>query len=106
MEEGIREGVVRPLPTTLFHSNQLEAAFRYMAQGRHIGKVVISTCDKEGKLPAVIVPRFSCYPDRSYLVTGGLGGFGLELVQWLVEHGMLGMLFIMYFSFKSDDILI
>jgi acyl transferase domain-containing protein/NADPH:quinone reductase-like Zn-dependent oxidoreductase/acyl carrier protein len=25
--------------------------------------------------------------DRTYLVTGGLGGFGLATAQWLVEHG-------------------
>ena len=25
--------------------------------------------------------------DRTYLITGGLGGFGLALAVWLVEHG-------------------
>ena len=87
MEEGIKSGVVKPLPTTCFLNNQLEQAFRYMAQGKHIGKVVISTQDESGQLPAAVIPRFSCLPNKSYLVTGGLGGFGLELVQWLVGQG-------------------
>ena len=83
----MKSGVVKPLPTTCFLNNQLEQAFRYMAQGKHIGKVVISTTDGAGQLPAVVLPKFSCQPDKSYIVTGGLGGFGLELVQWLAEHG-------------------
>lgn len=41
LEEGIKNGVVKPLQTTLFNREEIEAAFRYMAQGKHIGKVVI-----------------------------------------------------------------
>ena len=32
-------------------------------------------------------PRFHCHPHKSYIITGGLGGFGLELATWLAEHG-------------------
>ena len=28
-----------------------------------------------------------CRPDRSYVVTGGVGGFGLALADWLVDQG-------------------
>lgn len=87
MEAGMRSGVVQPLPTTCFYNDQLEQAFRFMSQGKHIGKVVLNTRDQAGHLPSVVVPRFSCPPDKSYVVTGGLGGFGLELVQWLAEQG-------------------
>lgn len=31
--------------------------------------------------------RTFCSPSQSYIVTGGLGGFGLELAQWLTERG-------------------
>lgn len=31
--------------------------------------------------------QFVCDPDKSYVITGGLGGFGLELATWLVERG-------------------
>eukprot|EP00116_Pleurobrachia_bachei_P007907 sb/3468169/ len=85
--DGMKSGVVRPLPTTTFHNNQLEGAFRYMAQGKHIGKVVISTKSENGAPPSSIVPRFSAAEEKCYLVTGGLGGFGLELVQWLADQG-------------------
>src|SRR5262249_13195026 len=28
-----------------------------------------------------------CRPDGTYLITGGLGGVGLEVARWLVERG-------------------
>ncbi|GBN07111.1 Fatty acid synthase, partial [Araneus ventricosus] len=31
--------------------------------------------------------RTACNPEKSYVIIEGLGGFGLELCQWLVERG-------------------
>lgn len=31
--------------------------------------------------------RTFCPPSHAYIITGGLGGFGLELAQWLTERG-------------------
>lgn len=41
LKDGIAGGVVRPLHTTVFQRQEVEQAFRYMAQGKHIGKVVL-----------------------------------------------------------------
>lgn len=41
LRAGIRDGVVRPLRCTVFPKDQVEGAFRYMAQGKHIGKVLV-----------------------------------------------------------------
>ena len=41
MKDGIASGVVRPLKATTFHREEVEGAFRFMAQGKHIGKVLI-----------------------------------------------------------------
>ena len=41
LTEGIKSGAVRPLNSTLFERDNVEGAFRFMAQGKHIGKVVI-----------------------------------------------------------------
>lgn len=41
LQKGIKDGVVKPLRTTVFNRDEIEAAFRYMAQGKHIGKVII-----------------------------------------------------------------
>ena len=41
LSEGIKTGTVKPLQTIVFNTDQVEDAFRYMAQGKHIGKVLI-----------------------------------------------------------------
>lgn len=41
LKEGIQGGVVQPLKTTVFKREQVEEAFRFMAQGKHIGKVLL-----------------------------------------------------------------
>ncbi len=52
-------------------------AFRFMAQARHIGKVVVTHPAGGGQVR----------PDGAYLVTGGTGALGLAVAGWLVERG-------------------
>jgi len=93
--EGIKTGAVVPLPTSVFNDQQVEQAFRFMASGKHIGKVVIKVRDEEDGKKAVqpkarlinAIPRTYMHPEKSYILVGGLGGFGLELTNWLVTRG-------------------
>lgn len=39
VNDGIATGAVRPLSRTVFDRDDVEQAFRYMAAGKHIGKV-------------------------------------------------------------------
>uniref|UniRef100_A0A915D6Q3 Fatty acid synthase n=1 Tax=Ditylenchus dipsaci TaxID=166011 RepID=A0A915D6Q3_9BILA len=94
LEEGINSGVVKPLASTLFSSDKAEEAFRYMSAGKHKGKVLIEIRPGEDKLVCQPSPmrvravcRTLCHPQHVYLITGGLGGFGLELAQWLINRG-------------------
>ena len=41
LKNGITEGAVKPLNTTVFNHDDVEGAFRFMAQGKHIGKVLV-----------------------------------------------------------------
>uniref|UniRef100_W4VRN6 Fatty acid synthase n=1 Tax=Corethrella appendiculata TaxID=1370023 RepID=W4VRN6_9DIPT len=91
---GIRNGAVRPLPTSVFNDQQVEQAFRFMASGKHIGKVVIKVREEEKQkrvqpTPKLItsIPRTYLHKEKSYVLIGGLGGFGLELTNWLVIRG-------------------
>jgi len=43
--------------------------------------------DDESSLSLLAIPRITCDPHKSHVIVGGLGGFGLELAQWLVERG-------------------
>jgi len=69
-------GVLQPLPQKLYPLERAEEAFRYMGQGHHVGKIVIT----QHRAPPV-------RPDASYLVTGGLSGLGLVSAQWLAAEG-------------------
>ncbi|XP_049778389.1 fatty acid synthase-like [Schistocerca cancellata] len=96
MEEGLRKGVVKPLPRKVFSRNQAEEAFRYMASGHHIGKVLLCIREEEkhneSKISQPLMvqakPRISFTHNAVCIVTGGLGGVGLQLSNWLVSRGL------------------
>lgn len=44
LTQGIQSGAVKPLQTSVFDRDHVEAAFRFMAQGKHIGKVLVKVC--------------------------------------------------------------
>ena len=73
-----------PLPHKVFPIQSADEAFRYMAQAKHIGKVVIS-------LPA---NNSIVKPDGCYLITGGLGALGLQVANWLVEEGAKNLILV------------
>ncbi|EDW29179.1 GL18552 [Drosophila persimilis] len=92
--EGIKSGAVLPLNTTMFADKEIEKAFRFMASGKHIGKVVIQVRHEEEQKSALpklrqinAIARSYMHPEKSYILVGGLGGFGLELANWLVSRG-------------------
>lgn len=95
--DGIRTGAVRPLPVTVFNDKQVEQAFRFMASGKHIGKVVVKVRQEEegggkGRIDTAVrlmtsIPRTYMHKEKSYIIVGGLGGFGLELANWMVMRG-------------------
>lgn len=92
LRAGIRDGVVQPLKCTVFSKEHVEEAFRYMAQGKHIGKVVVQVCEEQeaakGTRPLTsALSKTFCPAHKSYVLAGGLGGFGLELAHWLVLRG-------------------
>jgi NADP-dependent 3-hydroxy acid dehydrogenase YdfG len=67
-------------------------AFRFMAQARHIGKIVISLVDQNVQiLPSrqetARPGTAQIKPDATYLITGGLGGLGLAVASWLTQQG-------------------
>ena len=59
-----------------------------MAQAKHIGKLIVSIKDSEG-LRVERDPQQSVAIDAnaSYLLTGGLGGFGVAVAQHLAQRG-------------------
>ena len=83
--EQFRAGRYRPLPLKSFSAAETVVAFRYMAQRKNIGKVVVSmradAADAEEKRAGAV------RSDGAYLFTGGLGALGMQAARWLIDRG-------------------
>ncbi|WP_156802360.1 type I polyketide synthase [Leeia oryzae] len=84
------EQALAPLPYRTFPADRIVDAFRVMQQARHIGKIVVSQSAQRPALSMTTVSPMECHFDKrsSWLVTGGLAGFGLESARWLAERGV------------------
>ncbi len=99
--------VLEPLPHRDYALEDAIEAFRYMAQAKHVGKVVVSVKHEDrgpwiasrepspNLRPAIRDQQSTSYdfrssilnPQSTILLTGGLGGLGLSLAEWLVARG-------------------
>jgi 1-acyl-sn-glycerol-3-phosphate acyltransferase len=77
-------GIYQVLPQHVFPVSEVETAVRFMAQAKHIGKIVLNTAD-----PALRIGASATIfrADGTYLITGGLGGFGLATARWMIGQG-------------------
>jgi len=73
-------GDLTPLPQRIFPLESATEAFRYMAQAKHIGKIVL-TQEERQPLPLMLDAR------GAYLITGAFGGIGPHLARWMVSRG-------------------
>ena len=78
------QGVLVPIPLKVFTIDQTVDAFRWIAQAKHVGKVVIV----QPLRPEPLVIR----AEGTYLVTGAFGGLGLQLLEWLAAQGATSLL--------------
>ncbi|MCG7596928.1 type I polyketide synthase [Mycobacterium sp. PSTR-4-N] len=76
VSDGLAQGEWTPLPAEIYPLTEARSAFRRMQQARHIGKIVL-------QMPTPLQPQ----PDRTYLITGGLGAIGLHTAAHLAQLG-------------------
>jgi len=77
------DGSLRPLPVTVFPLDKIEGAMRFMAQARHVGKIILQIGDDQNVSSA----QWRCAPNATYWITGGLGALGRETASWLASRG-------------------
>ena len=70
-------GICKPLPMTLFPLQQTVNAFNYIKQAKHIGKVLLKHDEP-----------FTYKDNKTYMITGGLGGVGQKLIKHLTNKGV------------------
>jgi acyl transferase domain-containing protein/NADPH:quinone reductase-like Zn-dependent oxidoreductase/acyl carrier protein len=82
------DGTYRPLPHTVYPAARVEEAFRLLQHSRHTGKVVVTFDPLDEPVPVEpAAPPPVLDPAGTYLVTGGLSGFGAATAGWLADRG-------------------
>jgi NADPH:quinone reductase-like Zn-dependent oxidoreductase/NAD(P)-dependent dehydrogenase (short-subunit alcohol dehydrogenase family)/SAM-dependent methyltransferase/acyl carrier protein len=81
--------ILRPLPHRIFSRANAAEAFRIMQHSRHMGKLVVSFDEHEQGVRAapLATPLLPVDTNGAYLITGGLGGFGLKTAERLADDG-------------------
>ena len=74
----VAKGALEPLAYSAWPLVQAGAAMEWMRVARHVGKIVLTA-------PPLGTGRLRA--NATYLVTGGLGGLGLEVAAWLADRG-------------------
>ena len=74
----LRSGELASLPRHAFAIDDAAQAFRFMAQARHVGKIVVT---HRPMTDGAVQSR------GTYLVTGGLAGLGTVVARWLAQRG-------------------
>ncbi|MDR3637143.1 MAG: SDR family NAD(P)-dependent oxidoreductase, partial [Isosphaeraceae bacterium] len=83
----VQAGELPPLPHRDWPVGEAVDAFRFMQHGKHIGKVVLSLRDQLVPAGPPENEPVTFRADGTYVVAGGLGGFGLEVARWMAERG-------------------
>lgn len=80
-------GVIKPLPVLIFQPNKIETAFRSVSS-TSVVKVLIRMPDSNEIANLRVKNKFVANPKSVYIITGGLGGVGLELANWMIMRGV------------------
>jgi acyl transferase domain-containing protein len=79
----VAKGELPPLPTTVFEADRLAEAFHALASDT---SAVVSLQPAPRKVERAL-DQAPVRADGTYLITGGLGGLGLEVARWLGRRG-------------------
>ncbi|MEM7552756.1 MAG: SDR family NAD(P)-dependent oxidoreductase [Cyanobacteria bacterium P01_A01_bin.84] len=78
-------GLLQPPPLKIFPIQEASSAFRYMQQAKHIGKIVVNQKTLQDNVNNQKYLNLRC--DATYLITGGMGGLGLLVADWMISNG-------------------
>jgi NADPH:quinone reductase-like Zn-dependent oxidoreductase/acyl carrier protein len=82
----LEDGAIRPLAHRRIAFAGIADAFRQMQASGHIGKLVL-TPDGNAAIRLPPASEIALRADGTYLVTGGVSGFGFATARWLARHG-------------------
>ncbi|KAL2829478.1 hypothetical protein BDW59DRAFT_159066 [Aspergillus cavernicola] len=82
-----RQKAIAPVtPVAVYPISEVVRAFRKMATGKHMGKIVVKP-NPEDRVKVTSAPSpVRLLADASYVLIGGLGGIGRSMTRWLIQH--------------------
>lgn len=91
--DGFQKGIFSKIPVTIYPAAKIQDALSVIQQMEHVGRVVIDF--KDQFIPVRKVLRGDLIHDNAtYLITGGLSGFGLKVAEWMCEQGAKNLVLI------------
>ncbi len=82
----LQRGALRPLPHLTYRFSAVTETFRILQASDHLGKIVLVPDQNQTALTAYR-PAYRADAEGVYVISGGMGGFGLVTVQWLIAQG-------------------
>ena len=68
-----------------FPINNYKEVFLEFSKSKHIGKYILTNDNYQPE--QLLLPKSFFNPTKFYLITGGLGGLGIKLIEWMIIHG-------------------
>ena len=84
--EMIRSGNNRE--SSFFEVSLQDIAWQKLPFNDSLGALVLSMDNQDVDLPIIQRDELRFAPGGTYLITGGLGGFGQQTARWLIENGV------------------
>jgi acyl transferase domain-containing protein/NADPH:quinone reductase-like Zn-dependent oxidoreductase/NADP-dependent 3-hydroxy acid dehydrogenase YdfG/acyl carrier protein len=80
-------GELRPPAITDFAVDAAPKAFRYMAQAKHVGKIVLHQPGDDATAERPLLQA-----DRTYVISGAFGALGTLVADWMLDNGAHSLL--------------
>lgn len=93
-------GELQPTELTEFPISKLTEALRFMTRSAYHGKIVMDM--QRDRVRALPLRSLSIRKNRSYVISGGASGFGLEVARWLVDCGARHLVLVSRSGCKTD----
>jgi len=94
--ELIHQGISKPIHPVASHPfSRIEEAFGLMQSGNHMGKIVLEPTETDiVSVIASLSKAVEFRSDATYVLSGGSGGIGRSLAQWMFENGAKNIVFL------------
>ena len=93
---------VHTIPIIEYNIKDYEKAFDLLSKSQHIGKIVLNINDTFEPTDCILSDKIFNH-EKYYLITGGMGGLGSKLIDWMKLNGANKFIVTTRSNFKLSD---